>query len=244
MARVKAVARKYKSRSMVPGRAVLTPAALNSRIHRILNAGQELKRYSVDTGIAFGVSQLSSIQYVNPFAGIVQGTAINNRLGDTITVEKIVVTIRWYPGTGGSQYYDDFDISYRNTMLKVPDTSLVSTTLAAITLSNYTYSGFISTGMLNDHDNKIISDKKRKYTASSRSAGFPAVTGSGYHFDVMEQQKTFTGGHKIVYKTGSNIQNQDNFIMILAADMSSYPTVTPVSPGSFYYAYNVFFRDA
>ena len=240
MARVKSIPKRRKVVSS--GAAVVTAAALNTRIHRILNAGQELKRFSQDASIAFPAAGTNLLAYCNPFAGIVQGAALNQRVGDSITVEKIVVTIRWFPIYGGAVYAGDLSCDYRSSMIKVPDTTLASTTLSALSLTNYTFSGFVSTGMLNNHDNKVIADKKKSYLPTPMSAGFGAPAGGlGYKTSVMEHHKKFSTGHKITYKTGGNLQNQDNFILVLAADLPGY--LTGASQGSFYYAYNVFFRD-
>ena len=243
MARPKST-RTLRKRAPVNTASVLSTSALNTRIHRILNAGTELKRYSSDSSYNFPAANTNMLAYVNPFAGIVQGTSLNQRIGDSILVSKIVVTIRYYPSFAGANYASDLSCDFRNSMIKVPDTSLAGTTLGTISLSNFCYSGFVSTGMLNDHDNKVVADKKKTYVPTPLSTGFGAMAGgTGYKNTHLMHAKSFgSRGHKVTFKTGTNLQNQDNFIMVLAADLPGY--LTGASQGVFFYAYNVFYRDA
>lgn len=217
--------------------------SLNTRVHRILRNALELKHYSNDSSAVFPALATSALFYVNPFAGITTGTGISNRIGDQISVEKIVVTLRWYPNYAGANYSGDLSLNWRSSMIKIPDVSLVATTLSTLSLSNYTFSGFVSTGMLNNHDNKVVYDKKRTYTPTPMSTGFgvPAA-GTGYKVDCFTAIKTWKNGMRINFKSGGVTQNQDNFIMVLAADIPAY--LTAASQGTFYYAYNVFYRDA
>lgn len=241
MARVRST-RVVRKRAPVSGASILSASALNTRIHRILNAGQELKRYSSDSGIAHPALSLASLAYVNPCAGITQGTQITQRIGDSITIFKIVVTARWYPSYAGANYSGDMCLTWRNAMIKIADTTLVSPNLVALpTTVPFTFAGFSSTGMLNNHDNTVISDKKKTYLPTPMSAGFGAPVTGGYKLDYLEHTKVFKGGHKITFKSGTNQQVQENLIMVLAGDMPG--SLTAASHGTYYYAYNVFFRD-
>ena len=242
MARIKTVPKRFKrSPASAP---VLSVASLNTRIHRILNAGQELKRYSSDSNYAFPAVNTNLLAYANIFAGITQGTSSSQRVGDSIKVEKVSVTIRWYPNYASANYSGDLSIDWRTTLLKIPDTTGVATTMTALTLSNYTYSGFVSTGVLNDHDNKVVSDKKKTYLPTPMSSGFGALAGGqGYKSAHSMMTKSFgTKGQKINFKIGTNQQVEESMILVLAADIPGY--LTAGSQGTFYVAYNVFFRDA
>lgn len=244
MARVKST-RVVRKAAPTRGTSVLTASALNTRIHRILNAGQELKRYSSDSSLSYTAGTTQFLGYANPFAGIVQGTALNQRIGDSIKIESIQISAMCYVVNAGSTgiVQTNMSMSVRSAMIKIPDTSLVSSSLAALTLTNYVYAGFYSTGVLNNHDNKVVSDTKKVCQGYPAHGDHTTAPYGTPRFEHVMHKKSFGVGQKVTYKTGTNQQNQDNFILTLASNVPGL-VANDVSPWTFYYTYHVFFRDA
>lgn len=244
MARTKATPRVYKKRSM-PGSGAITAAALNTRIHRILNAGQELKHYSNSSSFSFPASTTTLLTYVNPYAGIAQGTNANQRIGDAIKVERIVITSSWNPSYAGAPLSSDLCCDWRTALIKIPDTSLINTTLtlAPGALAGFVFIGNQSNGLINGHDFKVLSDKKYKYTPTPMSTGFGAPTSGSYKFkNVIHSKKFGANGKKLHYKTGTSYQLEENELIVLGADLPGYLNASV--QGSFTLDYTVFYRDA
>lgn len=215
----------------VVARASTSAVSLNARIHRILNAATELKRYTLDTSI---LTSSGGLYYVNPFAGITQGVTISGRLGDKIKIEKIICTGKYIPG---SVVFSSVGATLRSTHMLVDDTTLTSSSLVGLGISNYVYGGFPSNGALNDHDNIIIKDNKFNYMDLAFDGTAPNITGWNGMFSSM---KTFKNGHDIMFKTGGNVQVDNNYIIVFAQDNSA----VSANSGTIFLAVTVFYRDA
>jgi len=201
-----------------PGRATVSAVSLNARIHRILNAATELKRYSFDSSVTVSSGQT---YYVNPLVGITQGLTISGRLGDKIKVEKIMVTGKIHMTAATLA-------STRITHLKVDDTSLISSSLTSYT-GPYVYAGFPSIGVINGHENIVIKDSKydfNHYVVNS--------------FGTMLSTKAFKDGHDIMYASGTNTQVDNNYIVVVAYDNSGISATA----ATLWLSYSVFYRDA
>lgn len=243
MARTKAVPRKPRSTPMAASSTLITAAALNTRIHRILNASSELKQRTVDSSCAIPAFATQQTFYVNPFAAITQGTGSNQRIGDSIRVEKISVAARWFPNYANANYGHDLDFTWRNVMLKVEDLTLTSSTPASWGVSNLVYGGFPVNGKLNTHDNTIIQDKIFAHKARAVTSGIGIVAGgSGYHVETYNLVKKFpASGYKYDYAIGANVGAKENFVMGICMDLPGYLTANV--QGTLFYCYTVEYRD-
>lgn len=242
MARTKATPRVYKKRSM-PGAAPLTAAALNTRIHRILNAGQELKRYTVDSSLSWGLSATDMFAYVNPLT-MSQGTSLSQRVGDSIKVYSIFVHCQIRPIQGTLSPASDMDYTLRNAMLRVQDNSLNSSTLTTYTSTAFVNGGFISTGDMNTHEQSVVQDVRRNFKGRTNNAGAVNPVGSTVLHTVTTTKK-WKNGLPIVFKTSAatGTQNDKQLISVLAINCPGYYQGL-VSQATVYYSYTVLYRDA
>lgn len=223
--------------------AVLTTASLNTRIHRILNAGQELKRYTIDSSLSMQLTAQDMFAYVNPVT-MSQGTSLSQRIGDSIRVFQITVTAQIRPIQTASSPGSDMDYHVRNTMLRVQDNSLVSSTLAAYASTSFVNGGFISTGDLNTHEQEVVQDKKAYFMGRTNNSGVIIPFG-GASLHTMTTTKKWKNGLPIVFKTGGSTgtQNDKQLISVFALNCPGYYQAL-VSQAIVYYSYTVLYRDA
>lgn len=242
MARTKST-RPVRKSTAAPTSTVVpySTAGLNRRILAVLKSTQELKRYSSDGVPTIFGNQTDIKFYVNFLSGIVQGTASNQRIGDQITVEKVLVNCRIIPMPG---LYDDLTWSARTSILGLSNDSYQNSIVTTWTPSPaVTFGGYPSIGPINDMDYKVYADK-RKITHFNHDPQGTIGTGEGILFDYFDMKKTFTGGKKITYEPGTNRTAMDNMVLSFSADNAGNSGTGVDVACKFFLNWHVFYRDA
>jgi len=234
MARVKSIPMRRKAAAGTTSTIVSGPS-LNTRIHRILNAAQELKVYSGDTNYVNIINATGWQFYINPLSGITQGTNSTNRIGDKITVYKIEISSVVY------NTYDNvsqIDMSHRLSLIRAPDTSLTNST-ATVYAGRYTNTGFSSNGPLDTTHNTVYADKK-----GYRVGSYTSLAGSVMRHPLHMTKSFGARGLKCEFQASSVAQADRNLLIIGAGDSAQDWSGILVSQFTIYVGYSVYYRDA
>ena len=204
--------------------------SLNTRIARALSARLEPKRYFRDNTINL-ISGNQQLLYLNPFAGISQGTSTSNRVGDQIYVTELEFYVS-YRGEAS----DAFDISFQTNMVKTNASGSFSSSALTYTsgsFPNMNYTGFPTNGPHNDEGSTNISQK-------NTFLRHPTLTAAGFgqlHHHVHKVKLN----RKITYVAdGSAVTNAD-YAFVVGMDSL---TTSGITEGSLYCNYIVKFKDA
>lgn len=218
------------------GKAVLAvvankPLSLNTRILRALQSKLETKRYFVDSNITPNSTNQLSI-YVNPLAGIVNGSNPNQRVGDQITL----VGIEYFITYEQKRDYVATLKAEANIVRANTSGTFTSASVALYTGASLKYTGFPTNGPDNKELYQFLHKKQQVY----RPENVPIV-GTNIN-DFLTMSGKLSINRKIQFTTGSAAVKDGDYLIHFALDQSTVPAVAQM--GFLYFNYIVYYKDA
>jgi len=215
-------------------RTIVSGPSLNTRIHRILNAKQEMKTFVSDGSYPTIANATGWQFYVNPLTGIGSGTSSTQRVGDQITIYKIEVSAVVYNSTDNTS---QLDLSHRLSLIRQPDIGFTASSPTVYT-GRYTSTGFSSNGVLDDTHNTVYADRK-----AFRSGSYTSLAGAVLRSPLNMTKSFGMRGVKMEYQSGSSTLADRPMLIISAGDCAA-DVVGSASNFTVYLSFCVWFRDA
>jgi len=206
------------------------PVSLNTRILRALQSKLETKRYFADGTLSI-VSASQQKTYLNPFAGIVVGSAPNQRTGDKIHVVGLHVFVTYSHQTAAPCH-----THFEGNLVKANTVgSYTSTTINYYTGTDVHYTGFPTNGPDNKEQYSFYGKKKAVMDPPNQASAslVPERT-------MFEHRLKFN--KPIQYVSGGVTVKDGDYLYLLNID---YPVTLAVTPsGALSVNYIVYYKDA